>query len=119
MSHTLVDGWQMNLDRGPDWIFVRLIPPSDLAISPNLAAALWGVMENQFTYRMVLELDSVQVLNSHLLGELLQLSKRVDSCGGMLRICGLNEGVHDALRITRLQSQFSCYRDRGAALMGS
>ena len=118
MSVMLVDGWEMELDRGPDWLFVRLVPPANLAVAPNLAQRLWEVMENQFTYRMLLELDGVQILNSHLLGELLQLSKRVESRGGMLRICGLNGGNHDTLRVSRLNTLFACYRDRGAAVMG-
>ena len=120
MSHELVDGWEVELDRGPDWLFVRIIPPTTTStIAPQLANALWELMDNQFTYRMVLELDGVLVLNSHLLGELLRLNRQVESQAGMLRICGLNQGNHDVLRLSRLQSQFACYPTRGAAVMGN
>ena len=43
------------VDRGPDWLFVRL--HDDSQPSDNLADRLWQLMEKHFVYRLVLEME--------------------------------------------------------------
>lgn len=115
----LAPGWNFSLERGPDWLFVRLNGPQDGdAAGANLAEKLWGLLQQQFTYRLVLELDELAVLRSHLIGQLVLLHQRIDSHGGLLRLCGLSEENQLALRASRLDACFPLYRDREEAVMG-
>ena len=66
-----VPGWELDVERGPDWLLVKVKGPANGAPStPSLAECLWSLCERHFTYRLVLELDQVEVLTSHLIGQL-------------------------------------------------
>ena len=68
--------WTMDVERGPDWLFIRLHGPENRETEPwELANRLWQLMEQHFTYRLVLELDDVPLLSSYLLGQLVMLHK--------------------------------------------
>ena len=115
----LAPEWTMDVERGPDWLFVRLHGPDDgEAEGSNLANQLWSLMEQHFTYRLVLELDDVTVLRSCLLGQLVVLCKRIYAHGGMLRLAGLSEENLLTLRLCRLDGNFPHYTTRAAAVMG-
>ena len=93
VSAQIAAGWRMDVDRGPDWMFVRLHPAQNSEIDDfSLAEQIWSVMEQSFTYRLVLELDQVAVLQSGLIAQLVLLSKRIHTHSGMLRLCGLSPG---------------------------
>jgi anti-anti-sigma factor len=83
-----------------------------------LADQLWSVLDRHFTYRLVLELDRVQVLGSFLIGQLIQLHQRIEQHGGVLRVCGLSPHNRRVLRTCRLHNQFPPYRTREEAVMG-
>lgn len=115
----LAPEWTMDLDRGPDWLFIRLRPPrhgdtGEIA----LAEMIWQKLEQCFCYRVVLELDDVTFLRSWLLGEIVRLHKRVTTQGGMVRLCGVSNANQDVLRICRLADRFPAYRNRTDAVMG-
>ena len=79
MSLELAPGWQMDLDHGPDWIFVRLLPPDDLiSHHAEVAMPIWRLLEQEFTYRLVLELDHLPLLSS-------QFSQASLACRRMFR----------------------------------
>ncbi|NOZ39923.1 MAG: hypothetical protein GXP24_06830 [Planctomycetes bacterium] len=63
------------VDRGPDWLFVRLRP--DYEHLDHIADRLWKLMNQQFVHRLVLEMDEVDFLPSLLMGQLVMLHKRV------------------------------------------
>jgi anti-anti-sigma factor len=115
----LVPEWTMDIDRGPDWLFIRLSPPrhGDTGEIP-LAEMIWQKLEQCFCYRVVLELNDVSFLRSWMIGELVRLHKRVASQGGMLRLAGLSHEAETVLRICRLTDRFPAYRDRTEAVMG-
>jgi anti-anti-sigma regulatory factor len=118
--HASTAGLSFDVDRGPDWIFVRVSPPEDTAVeTPQLAAAVWALLEQNFVYRVVLELDRIQLLRSYMVGQLIMLAKRVHSHGGVLRICGLSDVNEEVLRCCQLAGQLPNYRDRGDAVMCS
>ena len=78
-------GLRLDVERGPDWIFVRVNPPvGSWDEVPPLAEAVWAVLEQSFTYRVVLELDQLPLLRSCLIGQLVMLAKRVHSHDGLL-----------------------------------
>ena len=71
-------GCELDVERGPDWLLVR-VRRMDLAESdaPPFAEQIWCLLEQHFTHRLVLELDQVRLLNSHLIGQLIQLYRRI------------------------------------------
>lgn len=111
--------WSMEVDRGPDWLFVKLVG-NDLqnAEFGGFAEAVWRLLEQTYIRRVVLELDFLPILRSLLVGELVMLHKRVHAQGGLVRISGLSDRNHEVLRISRLDSRFPQYLDRAAAAMG-
>ena len=115
----LAPGWSVELDRGPGWLFVRphTRMTDDLA-SIDLANQVWQLLEREFGHRVVLEMDDVGLLRSHLVGELVRLHKRVTSHEGLMRVCGLSDGNYEVLRTTQLHHRFPRYRDREEAVMG-
>jgi anti-anti-sigma factor len=111
--------WTMDVERGPDWLFIRLHGPQDPKAEPSdLANRVWRLMQQHFTYRLVLELDDVPSLNSYFLGQLVMLHKRIHSRDGVLRLSGLTDLALDALRACRLDHSFSRYSTRADAVMG-
>lgn len=111
--------WTTDVERGPNWLFLRLHAPEKKASDSNdLADVVWQTMQQHLAQRVVLEMDDLKMLNSRLIGQLVQLQKRISSQGGILKVCGLNEAGQAALHSTRLDSQLPCYRDRTEALMG-
>ncbi len=114
----LVPEWTMDVERGPEWLFVRLHGPDNgEAEGTELANRVWAALEQHFTYRLVLELDDVSLLRSYLLGQLVMLNKRIHSHGGMLRLSGLSDVNLEALKACRLDHSFSRYATREHAVM--
>lgn len=113
-------GWKLDVERGPDWLFVRLKgPPDGNAEEEPLVEQLWALLEQHFVNRLVVELDDVPAMRSYLIGQLVLLYKRLHERGGMLRICGLSDSQRQSLRTTRLDERFPCYKNRAEALMES
>src|SRR5258708_10100205 len=70
----LVQGWVAEVERGPDWLFIRLSPPPEgLVDGADLADTLWSLVERHFTYRLLLECDELGLLDSTLVAQLLVL----------------------------------------------
>jgi anti-anti-sigma factor len=111
--------WSLEIDRGPDWMFIRLAPPHDGDTGEiALAEMIWEKLEQSFCHRLVLELEGVKFLRSWMVGQLVKLHKRLSAQGGMLRISGLSQANQDVLRICRLGDHFPAYRNRTDAVMG-
>jgi anti-anti-sigma regulatory factor len=111
--------WSLDVERGPDWLFIRLHPPDDAALpSAPLADTIWQQLQQHFTYRLVLEMDQVSMLPSWLVGQLVLLRKRIDQHGGLLRLCGCTAGNQEVLEATRLGACFPRYSDRQEAVLG-
>jgi anti-anti-sigma factor len=113
-------GIGLDVERGPDWIFVRVHRPEESwDDAPPLAEAIWAILEQSFTYRVVLELDQLPLLRSSLIGQLVMLAKRVHSHDGLLRVCGLSPDNYDVLAASRLNTVLPNYHDRSEAVMAS
>jgi anti-anti-sigma factor len=115
----IAPGCELDVERGPDWLLVRVrsIDLAELDESP-LAERLWQVLEQHFTYRVVLELDEVEVLNSYLIGQLLDLYQRIEQHDGVMRLCGLSPTNRQVLHQCHLDQQFRPYGDRKEAVLG-
>jgi len=115
----LDQGWQLEMERGPDWLFVRLDAASHAAHPPaDLAESIWRLLRQHFTNRLVLEMDDLPILCSELIGQMVILHKRIYMDGGLMRVCGLSEGHRLALRSCRISDRFPSYRNREDAVMG-
>ena len=114
----LAAGWTAAVERGPDWVFVRLESHTAAMDASGVAEELWSVLEKHFTYRLIVELEGVGMLASSLIGQLMMLQKRVHAQGGLMRICGLNQGAQNALMFSRLHSYLPIYDNRHDALLG-
>ena len=114
----LAPEWSMEIDRGPDWMFIRPLPPNHDGGEAPLAEMVWKKLEQCFCYRVVLELDNIDYLRSWMIGELVRLHKRVTTHGGMLRLCGVSKNAVTVLRICQLGDRFPAYRSRNDAVMG-
>jgi anti-anti-sigma factor len=110
------EDWGLDVHRGPDWLFVRLKPGTQ---DPgDMADKLWNLADRHFIYRMVLEMDQVDVLPSRLMGQLVTLQKRVRQRQGALRLCGLRDECAEALHFCRLDQALPAFESREAAVLG-
>ncbi len=115
----LARGWTMDMERGPDCLFVKLHGPNKTQHEGNeLSEKLWDLLKQHFIYRMVLELDDVTMLKSNVVGQLVRLNRHVQEHDGMLRLCGLSDQCSDVLQTSGLDSFLPQYRDREDAIMG-
>ncbi len=111
--------WQFDVDRGPDWLFVKVRCTSDQFDDETpLAEHVWNLLQQHFTYRVVLELDQAPVLYSWLVGQLVLLHKRVHTHGGILRLCGVSDSNQSVLQACRLGDRFPQYANRQEAVYG-
>ena len=104
------------VDRGPDWLFVRLRPDEERL--DELATRLWALLNKHFIYRLVLEMDEVDVLPSLMMGQLVMLQKRVLQHDGALRLCGLSSQCSEALHLCRLDRALPVFDCRADAVYG-
>lgn len=119
MHVDLMPGWNLEMDRGPDWLFIRPVPPAGKeGVEVEFAEAIWERMQQQFCHRVVLEMEQIPLLRSWLIGQLVLLHKRVTSQDGLMRISGMSDANQDVLHMVRLDDRFPQYADRGAAVMG-
>jgi len=117
MSHVL-SHWLFEVDRGPDWLFLRAHVPEDENDVETFADDVWTLLDQHMKYRVVLELDAIVHLHSALLGQLVKISKRVHSHGGLIRLCGLSMANQNVLHICRLEAGLPHYSNRADAVMG-
>jgi anti-anti-sigma factor len=112
-------GCELEVERGPGWLLVRVasLDPAELDVPP-LAERVWDVLQQHFTYRLVLELDQVRLLTSRLIAQLVQLHRRIEKHGGVMRLCGLSSHNREVLHTCRLDDRLMPYQDRQDAVMG-
>ena len=115
----IAPGCELDVERGPEWLLVR-VRNLDLAESDAtpLVERLWSLLQQHFTYRLVLELDDVGVLSSPLIEQFVQLYKRIEEHDGVMRLCGLSPHNLQVLHACRLDERLLPYTDRREAVMG-
>lgn len=96
-SHTL----RCDIERGPNWLFVRLHPlQADIDCAMHArewAEELLAICERHFTYRLVVEMDEVESLSEEMQQELATLSSQLHHHQGALRLCNMNEACQQRL----------------------
>jgi len=111
-------GCELDVDRGPDWLFVRPHGESLRGHELDLANQVWRLLEQSMTHRLVLELDDIGPMMSSLIGQLVLLQKRISSHGGLMRLCGVSPSNQRVLAVCRLGGYLPQYVDRTQAVMG-
>ena len=114
----------------PAWVPVRGGSGSGLVIgeagevqkgssgSSQLAECLWQLLEQNFTHRLVLDLNEIAAVDSSLMGELTRLYKRIREHDGVLRLCGLSPRNRRALQASSLEDRLPAFGSREEAVMG-
>jgi anti-anti-sigma factor len=117
---TCARGWNLEVERGPECLFVTpRRKPDEAATMRSLAEQLWTLLEQNFTYRVVLVLSDIELLDSLLVEQLLWLDAQTRNHGGMLRICGLSEENQQLFAAAGLEGHVARYCDREDAVMGA
>lgn len=118
MAIHVVDGLELNVDRGPNWLLVKLRTKKSPQVEvPQFAEKLWSIASRHFIYRLVLELDELEDLPSSMMGQLVLLQERLAQCGGALRICGLSPECEVTLLNCQLESTLPNHTSRKNAVM--
>ena len=116
---TLAAKWNLEVDRGPDGLWVRIVRPARETLdSTPLADSLWSLLERHLVYRLVLDVEEIDLSDCCLVDQLSDLYERISQHDGMLRLCGLTPGNRKALDECELKGRIPCYRDREEAVMG-
>jgi anti-anti-sigma regulatory factor len=111
--------WELHVERGPNWLLAKVgNPPGRPWVIVPLADTLRLLMEKHFTYRLVLELEEIELLTSDLIGQLVLLEKWIHARQGVMRLCGLSPHNREILESCRLDGCFPAYGDRLEAVWG-
>ena len=114
----LSSGWELEVERGPDWLFVRPAAPADVDRNgSSLAESIWSVVKQHFVYRVVVECDHLERVTSGVVAQLVGLQRRLQKEGGTLRLCGLSDKNQEVLRLCRLDGLFPQFGSRSQAVL--
>ncbi len=114
---TTTTQWRVDVDRGPDWLFMRVRPPDDgFDDFVEFAETIWSLASAHFIYRVVLEMDEIQMLPSRLIGQLVLIQKRLRTRGGVLRLSGLSDECQGVMHSCRLDDNLKSFPDRESAV---
>jgi len=115
----LKDGWRLNIERGPGWLFLKLAPAEGRSSGESLFSdEVWDAAERHFTYRVVLDLADIAQFGSALIGDLVELERRLQEQHGTLRLCGLNDECRELLEAAKLPERLPAYPSRADAVWG-
>lgn len=115
----LAPGWEMEVERGPGCLLVKLAAPApETEDVPPLAECLWSLMERYLVSRLVLDLSELKCLDRHLLAQLVWLYRHIRERDGMMRLTGLSPQSQTLVRIHGLNNQLPMYGTMEEAMMG-
>lgn len=115
---TFAQEWELEVHRGPGWLLVKPHNPDNDSPHPiPFADQLWSLLESHLVYRLVLELNEIRVLDRYLLGQLVQLYRRIRKHSGVMRLCGLSPLNRKILETHGLVDRLPPYEDVEEAVM--
>ena len=116
----LAPGCEMDIERGPDWLLVRIREvEADELEGVSVAQELTSLMERHSIHRLVLEMDQVERLTPHWISEIETLYRRIHERGGVLRLCGLSPENRRRVESCSLAAHCHPYCDREEAVLGT
>ncbi|TWT31019.1 hypothetical protein KOR34_43930 [Posidoniimonas corsicana] len=111
-------GQHCRIDRGPNWLFVRLPKTSAGSPTEHLVDEMWEICSRHFTYRLVVELDDLQAMPEQLASQLDELRSKLTAQGGALRLCGANTKCEQTLSGSHFALPLKNHANRTAAVQG-
>lgn len=110
--------WGVAVERGPDWLFLRLQDDAAAAAGDArpLAERLWSMIRVNRAHRVVLELDRVESIDDTLIDALADVGTRIRDDGGLVRVCGLSEPNLRRLRSSGCLGGIPHFDSRTAAI---
>lgn len=119
MIATVCD-WDFEIERGPNWLFIRVEAPAAPACEmPSLADAIRAILAQHCTSRVVLELEQLGELGRELVEQLLALEQWIRAEGGLLRLCGLPPQNAMTFQCLGLHGLLPMYANRREAVFAS
>jgi anti-sigma B factor antagonist len=119
MITSAIQGFKLNVDRGPNWLIIKLRPGKHFAADiVHVSDEIMAIASRHFTYRIVLELEELRQMPVDLVDQLVILQERLAQCDGSLRICGLPAACAHKLREVHLDAALPNYSTRQAAVHG-
>lgn len=119
----LTRGLHCRVDRGPNWLFIKLDPAHAVTHSPAEARRwvdkMWDICTRHFTYRLVVELDDLEDMSDDLVMHLKGLSDRLAEHGGALRVCGARSKCERKLAGNHFGFALRNHQNRAAAVLGA
>lgn len=88
----------------------------DETVIQEIGNELFGLVDQQFRPKLLLDFTRVDYLSSAALGKLITLHKRVREKKGVLKFCAIKPKIYDVFRITKLDKIFDIHEDRQKAL---
>jgi MFS superfamily sulfate permease-like transporter len=116
-----VPQWDVAVERGPDWLFVRIESPvtgGEEGPDGHLAERIWATIREHHAHRVVLELDRVQAIDDEIVGAIADIGDRVRDDGGLIRVCGLSQPNLSKLRSSGPAAKVPHFDSRTAAVVG-
>jgi hypothetical protein len=115
----VIEGFKLSVDRGPNWLFVKLRPKRRFSQDVRqIADELWSIASRHFIYRVVLELEELDRMPAELTEQLVILQERLMNCDGSLRICGLPAECVEELSDSHLDIALPNFATRQEAVLG-
>ncbi|TWT85829.1 hypothetical protein Pla123a_06360 [Posidoniimonas polymericola] len=111
-------GQHCRIDRGPNWLFVRLPDLKSDAATDHLVDEMWEICSRHFTYRLVVELDDLKKMPKPLTAQLDELRDKLHAQGGSLRLCGANSDCEQTLSGAHFAMPLRSHASRSAAVQG-
>jgi anti-anti-sigma factor len=119
MTMPIASEWNYDVQHASEWLLVRVHgPPHGDADGAALAEHIWQLMQQHQANRVVVDLSDFKILRSVVVGQLVQLHKRVFTSGGIMRLAGLSDDKYSVLVACRLQDRFRQYGTAAEAMRG-
>jgi len=112
------DGPRLNISYEGDVTVVELADKKilDEKMIAEIGEALYALVAQAPTPKMVLDFAKVAHMSSSALGMLITLHKRVREKGGHLRLCNISPAIYEVFVITRLNEVFHICASRDEAV---
>ncbi len=111
-----VGGWEVAVERGPDWLFLRLERRDAVASGGALAERLLDVIRVNHAHRVVVECDRVDAVDDAILDAIAAVGSRVRDDGGLIRVCGLSANGVRRLQSSEQAGDIPHFESRSAAV---
>ena len=117
------NGYRIEVNRGPNWLFLRL-DPSDTPATCSLAEQVWAVVSKHFVYRVVLEFGpGFDALTPTTIAQLDEIRSQLEEHDGALRVCGLDTKCAKRLEShcaeSKLRSRLTSHASVAEAVLGA